>query len=184
MKGRSFAEVAAGAVVLLVAVVFLVYAMTNSGRGSAGSGLVLTARFDRIDGLSQGADVRIAGVKVGSVTGQRIDPQTFLAVLTMDVDSSLKVPDDSSAEITSEGLLGGRYVALVPGGSDRNLASGGEIRITQSAISLESLLGRFIFSMTGSNGSQGGGNAAGGQGAGTQGAGAQGPGAQGSGTPR
>lgn len=172
MKGRNLAEVAAGAVVLLVAVVFLVYAMTNSGRGSAGSGLVLTARFDRIDGLAQGADVRIAGVKVGSVTRQRIDPQTFLAVLTMDVDSSLKVPDDSSAEITSEGLLGGRYVALVPGGSDRSLASGGEIRITQSAISLESLLGRFIFSMTGNNGSQGSGNAAGSQGSGNQGAGA------------
>ena len=174
MKGRSFAEVAAGAMVLLVTIVFLAYAMTNSGRGSAGSGLVLTARFDRIDGLAQGADVRIAGVKVGSVTGQRIDPQTFLAVLTMDVDSSLKVPDDSSAEITSEGLLGGRYVALVPGGSDRSLASGGEIRITQSSISLESLLGRFIFSMTGGNGGQGGGNGAqgGGNAAGSQGAGA------------
>ncbi|MCR0981734.1 outer membrane lipid asymmetry maintenance protein MlaD [Roseomonas populi] len=167
MKGRSLAEVAAGAVVLLVAIVFLVYAVTNSGRASAGSGLVLTARFDRIDGLAPGADVRIAGVKVGSVTGQRIDPQTFLAVLTLDVDSSLKVPDDSSAEITSEGLLGGKYVALVPGGSDRDLASGGEIKITQSSVSLESLLGKFIFSMT-QGGNQGGGNAegrAGGQGA-------------------
>ncbi|MBP0491874.1 outer membrane lipid asymmetry maintenance protein MlaD [Roseomonas indoligenes] len=160
MKGRSLGEVAAGAVVLLVAVVFLVYAVTNSGRSSAGSGLVLTARFDRIDGLSPGADVRIAGVKVGSVTGQRIDPQTFLAVLTLNVDSSLKVPDDSSAEITSEGLLGGKYVALVPGGSERNLATGGEIKITQSAVSLESLLGKFIFSMTqGNNQANSGGQA-------------------------
>ena len=148
MKGRGIAEVAAGAVVLLAAVLFLAYAVTNSGRSGGGSGLELTARFDRIDGLAAGADVRIAGVKVGSVTAQRIDPQTFLAVLTMNVDSALRLPDDSSAEITSEGLLGGKYVALVPGGSTRNLATGGEVKITQSAVSLESLLGRFIFSVT------------------------------------
>ena len=165
MKGRGFAEVAAGALVLLAAVLFLAYAVTNSGRSGGGSGLVLTARFDRIDGLAAGADVRIAGVKVGSVTAQRIDPQTFLAVLTMNVDSALRLPDDSSAEITSEGLLGGKYVALVPGGSNRNLASGGEVKITQSAVSLESLLGRFIFSVTelassrqGENGAAAGGN--------------------------
>jgi phospholipid/cholesterol/gamma-HCH transport system substrate-binding protein len=148
VKGRGFAEIAAGAVVLLAAVLFLAYAVTNSGRAASGSGLVLTARFDRIDGLSSGADVRIAGVRVGSVTAQRIDPKTFLAVLTLNVDSALQIPDDSSAEITSEGLLGGKYVALVPGGSARNLASGGEVKITQSAVSLESLLGRFIFSVT------------------------------------
>lgn len=148
MRERSIAEITAGALVLVAAVIFLAYAVTNSGRSGGGSGLRLTARFDRVDGLAQGADVRIAGVKVGSVTGQRIDPQTFLAVLTMDIDSALKLPDDSSAEITSESLLGGKYVALVPGGSDRNLASGGEVKITQSAVSLESLLGRFIFSVT------------------------------------
>jgi phospholipid/cholesterol/gamma-HCH transport system substrate-binding protein len=77
---------------------------------------------------------------------QRIDPQTFLAVLTMRIDGSLRLPSDTSAEIASEGLLGGRFVALVPGGSDRILADGGQITLTQSAISLESLLGRFLFS--------------------------------------
>jgi phospholipid/cholesterol/gamma-HCH transport system substrate-binding protein len=149
MKRRSLAEVLAGAVVLLVACGFLAYALTNSGRtGFSGPGLTLTAKFDRIDGLAPGADVRIAGVKVGSVVDQRIDPTSFLAVLSLRVDSALRIPSDSSAEIASEGLLGGRFVSLVPGGSDRILADGGEITITQSAISLESLLGRFIFSMT------------------------------------
>ncbi|MGK7864370.1 outer membrane lipid asymmetry maintenance protein MlaD [Falsiroseomonas sp. E2-1-a4] len=149
MKARSFAEIMAGALVLLVAGGFLFYALNNSGRGGfSGPGLTLSAKFDRIDGLAPGADVRVAGVKVGSVVDQRIDPQTFLAVLTMRIDASLQMPSDSSAEIASEGLLGGRFVSLVPGGSDRILADGGEITITQSAISLESLLGRFIFSMT------------------------------------
>ncbi|MBW8271273.1 outer membrane lipid asymmetry maintenance protein MlaD [Caldovatus aquaticus] len=151
MRGRSLAEVAAGAVVLAVAAAFLAYALLHSGRAGAvlsGPTQTFRARFDRVDGVTVGSDVRIAGVKVGSVVDSRIDPQTFLAVLTLRVDGSLRLPDDTSAEITSEGLLGGRYVALVPGGSERILRDGAEITITQSAVSLESLLGRFIFSVT------------------------------------
>ena len=152
MQGRSLAEIATGAVILAVALLFLGYAVLNSGRGTAivggGDGTRLTARFDRIDGISNGADVRIAGVRVGSVTETRIDPQTFSAEVTMRVDGGLKLPDDSSAEVTSEGLLGGRYVSLVPGGSDKVLADGGRITQTQGSVSLEALLGRFIFSVT------------------------------------
>lgn len=149
MQKRSLAELLTGAVVLVVAGVFLVYAVTGSGRSlTGGPGVSLTARFDRIDGLAAGADVRLAGVKVGQVVAQRIDPETFLAVLTLRVDPALRLPSDTSAEIQSEGLLGGKYIALVPGGSDRILRDGGEITITQSAVSLESLLGRFIFSVT------------------------------------
>lgn len=145
---RGIAELLTGAAVLLIAAGFLVYAITNSGRATVSGGLTLTARFDRIDGLAPGADVRIAGVKVGQVVNQRIDPQTFLAELTLRLDGSLRLPSDTSAEITSEGLLGGKYVALVPGGADRILRDGQRIDITQSAVSLESLLGRFIFSVT------------------------------------
>jgi phospholipid/cholesterol/gamma-HCH transport system substrate-binding protein len=149
MQKRSLAELLTGAIVLVVAAIFLVYAVTGSGRSLAGGPAIsLTARFDRIDGLGPGADVRLAGVKVGQVTSQRIDPESFLAVLTLRVDASLRLPSDTSAEIQSEGLLGGKYVALVPGGSDRILRDGQEITITQSAVSLESLLGRFIFSVT------------------------------------
>lgn len=156
MRGRSIAELATGAVILAVALLFLGYAVLNSGRGTVGGdGISLTARFDRIDGLSNGADVRIAGVRVGSVTESRIDPQTFSAELTMKVDRNLRLPDDTSAEVTSEGLLGGRYVSLVPGGSDKVLADGGRITQTQGSVSLESLLGRFIFSVTQMNANQG-----------------------------
>ncbi|MCO6416279.1 outer membrane lipid asymmetry maintenance protein MlaD [Siccirubricoccus sp. KC 17139] len=149
MQGRSLAEVLTGAVVLLVAAAFLAYAVLHSGRGTVvAEGMQLRARFDRIDGLSNGADVRIAGVKVGTVTDSRIDPQTFGADLTLRIDRSLRLPDDTSAEITSEGLLGGKYVSLVPGGSEKILADGGRITETQGSVSLESLLGRFIFSVT------------------------------------
>ena len=155
MKGRSLAEVAAGAIVLMVAAIFLGYAVLHSGRGTVSAeGMQLQASFDRIDGLANGADVRIAGVKVGTVTDSRIDPTSFAAVLTLKVDRSLKLPTDTSAEITSEGLLGGKYVSLVPGGADKLLADGSRITETQGSVSLESLLGRFIFSVTQMNSSQ------------------------------
>ena len=156
MKSRGWAEVAVGAVVLLVAAGFLFYAVSSSGRSiAAGDGLTLQARFERIDGINVGSDVRIAGVRVGSVVDARIDPETFLAVLTLRVNQPLRLPTDSSAEITSEGLLGGRFVSLVPGGSERVFANGAMIANTQGAISLEALLGRFIFS-AGEMGSRGG----------------------------
>jgi len=148
MKARSWAEIAAGFAVLVVAAAFLFYAVLHSGRGGTAAGLTLTAAFDRVDGLSAGADVRIAGVKVGSVTGLAIDPQTFNAMVTLRVEPTLRLPRDTSAEITSEGLLGGRFVALVPGGADQVLADGGRITETQGSVSLEALLGRFIFSVT------------------------------------
>jgi phospholipid/cholesterol/gamma-HCH transport system substrate-binding protein len=147
MNRRSLAEIIAGALVLGVAAFFLVYAVSHSGR-SVGPGYTVTAKFDRIDGLGSGADVRMSGVKIGTVTSQTIDPETYLAVVTMRVDSRIRLPVDTSAEITSEGLLGGRYIALVPGGSERMIANGGTIEATQAAISLEALLGRFIFSVT------------------------------------
>jgi phospholipid/cholesterol/gamma-HCH transport system substrate-binding protein len=149
MKAQRLAEIATGAVVIVVAVFFLAYAVVQGGRATPGSGgLVLTAAFDRVDGLNPGADVRIGGVKVGNVTDMRIDPQTFLAQLTLNIRSDLRLPRDSSAEIQSESLLGGRYVAIVPGGAEQVLDNGGRITDTQGSVSLESLLGRFIFSVT------------------------------------
>lgn len=146
MKGRGAAELLAGAAVLLGAAVFLVYALTATGRTVGAGGVTLTARFERIDGITPGTDVRLGGVRVGSVVAQRIDPETFLAVVTLRVDDAIRLPEDSSAEIATDGLFGGRFVALVPGGAERRLGDGDTIRITQSSISLESLIGRFMFS--------------------------------------
>ncbi|MBN8872274.1 MAG: outer membrane lipid asymmetry maintenance protein MlaD [Rhodospirillales bacterium] len=147
MPRRSIAEVLTGAVVLLVAAGFLVYAVAHSGRTTA-SGYTLHAQFDHIDGLGPGADVRIAGVKVGSVTATRLDPTTYLAVVDLSVRDDVKLPKDSSAEITSESLLGGKFLALVPGGDETMLKPGQMITITQGSVSLEQLLGKFIFSVT------------------------------------
>ncbi|MDR3538553.1 MAG: outer membrane lipid asymmetry maintenance protein MlaD [Acetobacteraceae bacterium] len=147
MPRRSIAEMLTGAAVLLVAAGFLVYAIAHSGRSTA-IGYGLYAKFDHIDGLAVGSDVRIAGVKVGSVTETQLDPQSFQAVVGLSVRNDIKLPKDSSAEITSESLLGGKFLALVPGGDETMLKPGQTITITQGSISLEQLLGKFIFSVT------------------------------------
>jgi phospholipid/cholesterol/gamma-HCH transport system substrate-binding protein len=147
MAKRNLAELSAGAIVLAVAVAFLGYAVAHTGRSSV-SGTTLNARFDHIDGLAVGSDVRMAGVKVGSVSATTVDPQTYQAVVRFTVDPSIKVPTDSSAEITSDGMLGGKYLSVSPGGSDKILADGGTITITQGSVSLEQLLGKFIFSVS------------------------------------
>jgi phospholipid/cholesterol/gamma-HCH transport system substrate-binding protein len=151
MARHGVAEVLTGALVLLVAVAFLAFAVAHSGR-TAGSGYDLQARFDHIDGLNVGGDVRLAGVKVGTVTSERIDPKTFSAVVTLTVRDDIKLPKDSGASITSESLLGGKYISLSPGGDDADLKPGQTITVTQSSVSLEELLGKFIFSVTSLNG--------------------------------
>ncbi len=147
MAGRNLSELVAGGVVLAVAVGFLGYAVANTGRSTVG-GISLHAKFDHIDGLAIGSDVRMAGVKVGTVASAVVDPESFQAVVTFSLANSIKLPADSSAEITSDGLLGGKFISLVPGGDTKTIGNGGTVTITQSAASLEQLLGKFIFNVT------------------------------------
>jgi len=133
-----------GAVVLLVAAWFLNFAYERT-ESSAGSGYELVARFDRIDGLNIGSDVRMSGIKIGTVTSQTLDVETYEAVVMISIDNSVRLPSDTAASITSEGLLGGNYLSLEPGGMDDMLKDGGEISETQDAIDLVGILGRFMY---------------------------------------
>ncbi len=143
---HSVAELATGGIVLLVAAGFLGYAVANTGRTQLG-GIALSARFENAGSIASGADVRVAGVKIGSVTGTRIDPATYQAVVTFTVQPEVKLSTDSSAVISSGGLLGGAFLSLSPGGSDTMLQNGQTMTITQSAVNLEDLLGKFIFNV-------------------------------------
>ena len=143
---RSAAELLAGGAVILIALGFLAYALVNSGRAQVG-GMTLTASFDNIGGLAPGADVRIAGVKVGSVVAEGIDPKTYQAKLTFTVASNIALPTDSGAVISTGGLLGGGFLTISPGGAETVLKDGQAITITQSAVNLEDLLGKFIFNV-------------------------------------
>ncbi len=146
MAQRNLSELLAGAAVLVVAIGFLGFAVANTGHGD-GNGYTLHASFDRIDGLAPGSDVRMAGVKVGSVEATRIDPSTFQAIVDFSVARAIRLPTDSSAQVTSSGLLGGTFLGLSPGGETAIIPAGGTVTITQSAVSLEDLLGKFIFNV-------------------------------------
>ncbi len=145
IRRTNAVETVTGAVVILLAAGFLAYAVAHSGR-SVGAGYPLRAVFDSIDGIGPGSDVKMAGVKVGSVTATGIDPKSFQATVALTVENAIKLPKDSSAAIVSEGLLGGKYISLQPGGDLQDIPPGGQITITQSSINIEQLLGKFVFS--------------------------------------
>jgi phospholipid/cholesterol/gamma-HCH transport system substrate-binding protein len=145
---RNLLETLLGAVVLIVAVGFLAFAYSSSQVRESG-GYELIARFDKIDGLERGSDVKISGIKVGSVLDQTLDPETYRAEVRFSVRDEVRLPADTSAAVVSNGLLGGKYLALVPGGDIEMLQPGDEVTLTQSAVNLEDLIGHMIFSQTG-----------------------------------
>ncbi len=142
---RNAVETVMGAVVLVVAALFLYFAYTTS-QLRAIAGYDLSARFNRVEGLRDGSDVRISGIKVGSVVSQELDPKTFVAVVHLSIEPSVKLPVDTVATITSSGLFGDNYVALEPGNEDATIKPGGQIDHTQSPMNLQSLIGQYIFS--------------------------------------
>jgi phospholipid/cholesterol/gamma-HCH transport system substrate-binding protein len=142
---KDLLETLVGVIVVLVAVLFVYYAYGTTKSLDKAEGYVLHAKFNRIDGLRIGSDVRVAGIKVGAVIGNDLDPQTYQAILAMRVRNDIKLPIDSAAEIVGNGLLGDKYVALAPGADEEMLKENDFISFTQSSISLESLIGKFMF---------------------------------------
>lgn len=144
---RDLLELTTGFMVLAVLAALLALAVLGRHQGGT-DGYTLNAVFDQIDGLSVGSDVRLAGITVGHVTSERVDPANYHAEVSFTVRNGINLPTDSAAIVTSDSLLGGKYIALSPGGDEKNLKPGGMVTQTQGAISLEQLLSKFIFSVT------------------------------------
>ncbi len=151
--GSKAIETVMGAVVLLVAATFLAFALENA-RIDNPRGYALSAAFNSVGGIEIGSDVRLNGIKVGTVTGQRLDPETFQAVLDLSVDPHVQLPTNTTAGIASDGMLGGAHVRLEPGNAKQYLPAGGRIAATRDYRSLEELVGEIIFLATGQGASQ------------------------------
>jgi phospholipid/cholesterol/gamma-HCH transport system substrate-binding protein len=136
-------ETLIGAVVVAVAAAFLFFAYTTTGSGSV-SGYSILARFSSADGISSGTDVRLHGIKIGTVSDLTLDPKTYMAVAHLSIRNDVQIPDDSAVKITSSGLLGSSYVAIQPGGNEKNVAAGGELTNTQGSVDLMGLIGRAV----------------------------------------
>jgi len=144
---RNVIETVLGGVVLIVAGLFLVFAYTSTDIRPV-TGYTLAARFNAIDGLTVGSDVRVGGVRIGSVADQSVDMTDYRAVVHMTIRPDIRLPEDSVASVSSEGLLGGKYIRIDPGASKTMLADNGEIANTKDIVSLEEMLGKVIFLVT------------------------------------
>ena len=137
-------EIAAGLLVVAAALGFVIFAGKGAGMGSGGDTYDLRASFRSIEGVSLGSDVKLAGVMVGTLTQVSLNPQTYMADAVLSLQKSVELPSDSAVLISSEGLLGGNFIELQPGGMPDVLAPGDEIEDTQGAVSLVSLLMKFV----------------------------------------
>ncbi|MEO0388535.1 MAG: outer membrane lipid asymmetry maintenance protein MlaD [Pseudomonadota bacterium] len=141
---NSATETIIGAVVLATAAGFLVYSAQSIGvRGASGGQYDLRAAFASAEGLNVGTEVRMAGVRIGTVTDMGLDAATYQAVTTLAIDTSIRIPDDSDVKVASEGLLGGTFVEIAPGGSPDMMAEGDEFIYTQGSVDLINLMLKF-----------------------------------------
>ena len=143
MKNNLF-EIIVGTFVLGCAIYFFFFAFNKSNISTSPT-YQISAKFNNIDGVGSGSDVKISGVKIGTVTSEEIDPSTYQAILKLEIYQNIKLPMDSSIKILSSGLLGGKYLAIEVGGTDEMLKNGDTIQFTQSGVNFEELLGKFIF---------------------------------------
>lgn len=137
-------EVITGGLVLAAALGFVIYAGQATGFSRTPESYPLKASFRSVEGVTLGTDVRLAGVKIGSIIAMDLNPATFFADTTISVKQGIALPEDSAILISSEGLLGGNFIEILPGGSPVNLEPGAEIEDTQGAVSLISLLMKFV----------------------------------------
>ncbi|MCL6283440.1 outer membrane lipid asymmetry maintenance protein MlaD [Ruegeria sp. 2012CJ41-6] len=144
MSTHNTTEIVVGGAVLAAAIAFGVYATQATGLSNSSAGYELGASFRSLEGVTVGTDVRLAGVKIGTVTGVDLNPESYRADTTFTVANKIQVPDDSAAVISSEGLLGGNFVEIMPGGSPFYFEAGDQIEDTQGAVSLISLLVKFV----------------------------------------
>ena len=146
---RNTIETVIGAVVLVVAGIFMAFAYVSADLNTRG-GYTVTANFNKVAGLAVGGDVRMSGIKIGSIVSQELDPKSFLAKVTMNIRDDVELPADSAAAISNESLLGGSFLEIIPGGDPDIIKNGGAIEYTQDPVDIVQLLGKFIFSASSS----------------------------------
>lgn len=153
---ENIGEAIVGLLVVILAIWFVTFAWDRTGGGQRAGSIKIIALFPNASGVSQGTDVRISGLKVGSVTGLTLDPQSYQVKVAIALNPDIKLPADSSASVTSEGLLGSTFIAFTPGGSATSLKTGDMITDTQGSMDLMALIGQFINKPSGDKPAAGG----------------------------
>jgi phospholipid/cholesterol/gamma-HCH transport system substrate-binding protein len=147
---QRMVEIGMGAVMLLLGL-SAIYTVYASSQITTSTGYTVSVRFNKVGGLGEGNAVRIAGLQVGTIVGQKLDPETYDAVLDLTILNEVKLPADTEAEVSSDGLLGGKFILLTPGKAKETIPPGGKITKAKGVVALEELVGRMIFSTAQSN---------------------------------
>ncbi|RYE12524.1 MAG: outer membrane lipid asymmetry maintenance protein MlaD [Rickettsiales bacterium] len=142
---RNYTEIFIGSIVLLITIVFVIFAYKKAELKTHIKGYNITAKFQQIDGISVGSEIKLSGIKIGEVTRYNLDCSDYRAIVTFNIYNEFKIPLDSSAQIVSDGLLGGKYVSISPGADAEFMKSGDELIYTQSSINIENLIGKMVF---------------------------------------
>jgi phospholipid/cholesterol/gamma-HCH transport system substrate-binding protein len=149
---ESLFETLVGLAVVVVAAIFLTFSLQQRSEAQPKDSYALSAKFNRVDGIAVGSDVRLAGKKVGVVSAIDLDPKTYKAVVTFTLPKTvtvagkaepLQIPDDTTAQILTDGLLGGSYLGLMVGGSFDYLKPGGQVEFTRGSVDLLTVLSEF-----------------------------------------
>jgi len=140
---RNVIETIMGGVVLIIAVVFLVFAYSSSSSGTV-NGYTVTAKFNNISGINRGSDVRLSGIKVGSVVDTTLNADDYTALVTLSITDSVKLPTDTVARVWSDGLLSANYLDLLPGADEKMLKDGERITVTQDPVNLLGLVTKVV----------------------------------------
>jgi len=145
MKNNTL-ETLVGFVVLIVTVTFILFASNvSSGNNTITSGILISAEFSNVDGINVGSDVKVSGVKVGSVTKVELDRETFVSILTIKLRDDIGIPDDSVFKVSTSGLIGAKFINVKIGSSEDILKNGNRAEFTESSMDLEDLISRFLF---------------------------------------
>jgi len=143
---QNIIETIVGFAVLIIAFLFLIFAYKVSNSMTSSKGYELTANFQSAEGIAAGSDIMISGIKIGSVKKISLDLNSYYATTYLNINDGVKIPKDSKAQVITSGLLGGKYISIVPGNDDQDLAPNEEIKYTQSAINIESLINKIVSS--------------------------------------
>ena len=144
---KNIIETLVGFFVLIIAMIFFVIVYTKSSFSQNSSGYHLVTNFQSIDGIAQDADVKISGIQIGYVKKLVLEDDYYVTV-TLSINDGINIPKDSMAIVSSNGLLGSKYIRINPGGSDDMLDDGGKIKFTQSSLNIEDLISKLVYSLS------------------------------------
>jgi len=147
MKERVI-ETVVGFVVICLAIFSFMFFYKISDSGEDGEGYFLNAYFQNIEGVAEGNDVKLSGIKIGYIDNLTLENGTYFAVARLKIKKGIDIPSDSRAIVSTSGLLGGKYIRINPGSADDNLKENGKFKFTQSSINIEDLISKLMYSLT------------------------------------